>query len=325
MNRSRSMTAISLALAVFIVLGGIALTISAATGKKIAILMFSREARYESAAMAFEERMRVKGFGEPGTAMVVEDAGANKVRAAELVQKLVRDKPDLIFSLGTSMTVPIAREIRDVPIVFSIVYDPIEAGIAERWENSGNNTTGTAMLIPMAKLMDLLNDFMTATKVAVLYTPGEKNSESQLRDLQETQQSHHIKIVPVPVSGREDVARLLPLVLRTSDAVFITGSNVIDRELPKIVEATTRAGVATITHLADLVERGVLLGLSTDPRQHGQLAADKAIKILRGAKPSSIPIETLNTYNVLLNMKTANAAKITIRPEFKRKVTKIFE
>jgi putative ABC transport system substrate-binding protein len=65
-----------------------------------------------------------------------------------------------------------------------MVYDPVEAGIAKDWEGSGNNTTGTSSKIPMSNLMDCLTDFAPVKRLAVMYTPGEKNSETQLKGRQ---------------------------------------------------------------------------------------------------------------------------------------------
>ena len=102
--------------------------------------MFSKEARYIEAEKGIKDKLREGGFGEPKTTFIVEQADGNKARAAELVQKFAAEKLDLIITLGTAATVPVSREIKDVPIVFCIVYNPVEAGIAKDWKSSGNNT-----------------------------------------------------------------------------------------------------------------------------------------------------------------------------------------
>ena len=118
-------------------------SIEAQAQRKIGVLMFSEEARYIEAEKGIKDKLREGGFGEPKTTFIVEQADGNKARAAELVQKFAAEKLDLIITLGTSATVAVSREIKDVPIVFSVVYDPVEAGIAKDWKSSGNNTTGS--------------------------------------------------------------------------------------------------------------------------------------------------------------------------------------
>jgi putative ABC transport system substrate-binding protein len=293
--------------------------------RKIGVLMFSEEARYIEAEKGIKDRLREGGFGEPKTTFIVEQAGANKARAAELVQRFAAEKLDLIITLGTSSTIAVCREIKDVPVVFSMVYDPVEAGIAKDWKSSGNNTTGSSSKIPMSRLMESLKNFAQVERLAVLYTPGEKNSESVLKDLQRIQAIYKIKVIPGPLAEIKEVDQLLPEVLRTADAIYVTGSNLVDSQVSVIVDMAIKAKVITITHLDDLVEKGVLLGVCTDSYSVGQLAGEKAVKILKGGKPSSIPIESPKQSNVILNMKTVKKGQFQIPPDFRKTVTKTIE
>jgi putative tryptophan/tyrosine transport system substrate-binding protein len=247
-------------LAMFLIIALFSIEVRAETGKRVGILMFGEEIRYNEAARGILDRLRDAGYREPETKFIIENAGANKAKAAELVDKFAAAKLDLIFTLGSSVTIPVSREIKDVPIVFSIVYDPIEAGIAKNWESSGNNTTGTSTKLPMSKLMDCLRDFAPVKRLAVMYTPGEKNSETQLKDIRALESIYGIKVIPVPLTQKEEVAQALPEIIRASDAIYITGSNLVGHELFKVVDMATMAKKVTITHLEDLVGKGVLLG-----------------------------------------------------------------
>jgi putative tryptophan/tyrosine transport system substrate-binding protein len=301
------------------------LSIEARAEKKIGVLMFSEEARYLEALKGIKEKLGEGGFGEKKAAFIIENADANKAKAADLVEKLATAKLDLIITLGTSVTSAVSREIRDVPIVFCMVYDPVDAGIAKTWKSSGNNTTGTSTKIVMSKLVESLRAIGQVKKLAVLYTAGEKNSEIQLKALQEVQTNHALKIIPVRLTKIDEVQQLLPEVLRTADALYITGSHLVDRQISLITAMATKAKVLTITHLDDLVEKGVLLGVCTNSYAGGRLAGEKAVRILKGAKPSSIPIETPKKYDVLLNMKTAKEGQFNIPPGFMKTVTRIIE
>lgn len=293
--------------------------------KKIGILMFSEETRYAEAARGFKESLAEAGFGASKVSYFSESAGGNKAKAAEIAKKFAAIKPDLILSLGTSATLPLIREIKDVPIVFSVVYDPVDAGIATSWLSSGNNTTGTSPLVPMTKLMDVLKKFAPVERVAILYTPGEKNSETQVRELQKLQEQYRIKVIPVRLTKKEEVAQLLPEVLRVADALYITGSNLVNSQIQLIIDLSAKAKVITLTHLDDLVVKGALIGVTTDTRIEGRLAGKKAVKILKGARPSSIPIEMNRKVSVLLNMNTAKKGAFTVPASFRKIVTKNIE
>lgn len=293
--------------------------------KRIGILMFSEESRYSDSQKGVTEQLREEGFREPAVKFVIENAGGNKAKAAELAQKFAAAKLDLIITIGTSATIAVAREIKDVPVVFSMVYDPVEAKIADDWRSSGNNTTGASPKVPLSKLVQSLKELVPAKKLAVLYTPGEKNSEIQLKELLGLQDGFRIKVVPVPLAKQEDVAQLLPEVIRTADAIYLSGSAVVGKSVSMIVDMATRARVVTLTHLDDLLDKGVLLGVSANPHAVGRLAGEKAAKVLKGAKPSSVPIETLKKSDLVINMRTVKAGGFKVPKSFMKSVTKVLE
>jgi putative ABC transport system substrate-binding protein len=311
----------------FVVLAAmsILMSVDARAEKKVGVLSFGDEVRYSEAQKGMMDQLRDDGFGDPVVKFTIENAGGSKAKAAELVQKLTAENVDLILTLGTSATIAVAKEIKDVPIVFAMVYDPVEAKIAKDWKSSGNNTTGASPRIPMSKLISTLKDLAPVKRLAVLYTPGEKNSELQLKELQGLQANFGIKVIPVILTNKEEVAAILSEVSRTADAIFLTGSGIVGATVPIIVDAANKAQVITVSHLDDLVEKGALLGICANSYQVGRLAGRKAVRILKGAKPSSVPIESAKKFDCILNLKTAKAGHFTIPQKFMSTVTKTIE
>ncbi len=298
---------------------------AAGAEKRIGILTFSEEVRYNDTQKGIMDQLNKDGFGEPAVKYTIENARGSKAKAAELVQKFASAKMDLIITIGTTATIAITREIKDVPVVFGMVYDPIEAGIAKDWKSSGNNTTGVSPKVVMSKLLSSLKVLAPVKKLAVLYTPGEKNTEIQLKELQELQTSQQIKVIPIILAKKEEVARTLSSVVHTVDAFYLTGSGIVGTTVQIIVDIANQAHVVTITHLDDLVEKGALLGICANSNLVGRLAGKKAVQILKGAKPSSIPIEIEKKLDFILNMKTAKAGQFQIPLSFMKKVTRTIE
>jgi putative tryptophan/tyrosine transport system substrate-binding protein len=294
----------------------------ALAASKVGILIFTGEVRLNDSRKGIQDQLAEDGFKEPAVEYVIENAGGSKARAAELAQRFSKERMDLVFTIGTHAAIPAVNAIQDVPIVFSMVYDPVEAGIAAGWQSSGNNTTGSTTKFPAAIIVKTLTDFTPVKRLAVLYTPGEKNSESQLKELLAAQVAAGIKVIPIILSNKEEVARSLAEVANTAEAFYLTGSSIIGETVSTIVEIATRAKIVTITHLDDLVEKGVLIGVCPNSYAVGRLAGRKAVMILRGAKPASIPIETDQKLDVILNMKTAQKGKFPISEGFMKEVTK---
>ncbi len=299
--------------------------VQATAEKKIGILLWSEETRYTETRDGFMHQLKKSGFGEGQVKFTIENAGGNKAKAAEIAQKFANEKFDMVVAMGTSAAVPVAREIKNTPVVFGMVYDPVESKIAQSWESSGNNTTGASSKVPMSMLVSNVKKLVPVKKLAVLYTPGEKNSEAQLKEMEGVQDEAKIKVVPVPITGKGDVAPILSDVAGTVEAIYITGSNVVGAAIPTIVEVANKAKVVTVSHLEDIVEKGALVGVCANSYDVGVLAGEKAAKVLKGAKPSSIPIEPLKKLDVILNMKTVKAGQIQIPSDFLKSVTRKIE
>jgi len=293
--------------------------------QRIGVLLFSEEVRYHESLQGIRDQLAKSGFKEPKVRFLIGNAAGNKAKAVDLVRSYAADDSlALMITLGTNATIAAAREIRNVPIVFSMVYDPVEARVAKDWKSSGTNLTGASPRVPMTELVAALKEIRPLQRLAVLYTPGEKNSESQLKDLQQLQQQYAFKVLPVIIQREEDVPLLLPEVLPAVDAAYLSGSSVIGAAVPQIVELASRAKVVTITHLEDLVKKGVMIGVCADPYLLGIMAGKKAAAVLKGAKPAEIPIEYLPRPGLIINRKTARATQLPLPEAMLRRAAKSY-
>ena len=293
--------------------------------KRIGVLLWNEEARYIECKNGILAQLKKEGFREQSARFIIGNAEESKAKMAELIKQFAAARMDLILTIGTVASIAAAKEIDDVPVVFSTVYDPVEAGIAKSWKSSGNNTTGASTRIPVSTLIGTLKEFTRVKRLALLYTPGEKQTEIQFTELQKINVQHQIKVIPIILSKKEEVVATLAGVVNTVDALYLTGSSIVGATVPVIVDMANKANVATITPLADVVDKGALLGVCANYYLVGCLSGKKAAKILKGAKPASIPIETEKKMDVILNMKTVRAGKFQVPPSFMKHVTKTIE
>jgi putative ABC transport system substrate-binding protein len=290
--------------------------------KRIGVLLGFEQTRFDESLKGIIDQLAQDGYKKPGVTFIIKDAKGSHVRAAKLVSEFAAAKLDLLVTIGTLATIAAVNGIKNVPIVYSHVYDPVEAGIARNWKSSGNMSTGTTTRYPMSILVQRLQEFAPVKKLAVLYTPGQKNSETQLKELQGLQADFGIKVVAVPLTSREEVNELLPEVVRVVDAIYLSGSSIVGETVPLIATLANRAKVVTITHLDDQVEKGALLGICANSYDLGRLTGKKAVRILKGAKPSTIPLEGAKKTDLILNMKSATAGQFQIPAAFMKKVTR---
>jgi len=278
--------------------------------KKIVMISWNNaEPRYSITYKAMVEQLNAEGVKD--ATVVLEDAGGKKEKMTELVSKVKADPSvDIVGALGTSAAVPVSKEITDKPVVIGMVYNPIESKIAKDWSSSANNVTGASNFVSLGGFVNRLvkRSALSIKKIGVIYTPGEKNSELQLADVISAKEGLGAEVVGVPLTSEKDVEKFVAdLKSQKFDLLMFTGSNVIGTHIAKITDAAIKAKVMTATHLDDLVARGVLLGLVTDPYEVGKLAGKALVRIVRGAKPSEVRIE-YPLPKLVINEKTAQAA-----------------
>jgi len=255
----------------------------------IGVLLFSEEPRYVEAFRGIRDALAKGGYREPTTLFDVRSAGGSRAVAARIVREFRRKGVRMLVTLGTNATIAARRETGDIPILFSMVYDPVGAGVVTQWDKPGTNATGTSPKIPMGEMMTLLGRF-GVKRLLVLYTPNEKNSEIQLRELMESG-GGSIAIEPLMIRSVEEISSILPPLLSRVTGVYVTGSSVVGRSIDRVVSITRRHRVLTVTHLKDLVEQGVAVGMSADPYRLGFRAGEKGVRILAGHSPADIPVE----------------------------------
>lgn len=293
--------------------------------KRIGIFMSFDQARFSESVKGIMDQLAQDGYKKPAVTFIIENAQGSHVKAAELIPKFTAAKLDLILAIGTVAATAAIKGIKHVPIVFCNVYNPVEIGIAMSWKSSGNNSTGVSPRIPMITLLRTLQEFTPVKRLAVLFTPGEKNSEATLNELQELQVRSGIKVVGVPLTNKEEVSQILPEVVHTTDAIYLTGSTVVGETVPLITDIANKEKIVTITHNDDLIEKGVLLGVCANSYDLGRLAGKKAVQVLNGAKPSSLSIDIPKKTDLLLNMRSVKAGQFQIPAGFMKNVTKTIE
>ncbi|HAK60418.1 MAG TPA: hypothetical protein DCO77_08560 [Nitrospiraceae bacterium] len=294
-----------------------------AAKKKIGILLWSEAGHYLEGREGIIEILTKKGFGNAD--ITEKNAKGNKAAAAAIVEEFAAAKMDLVITLGTTATVIASKRITDIPIVFCLVFDPVKAKVAKSWKSSGNNTTGTSSMVSMYELVARTKELTPVKTMGVLYTPGQKNSVIQLKGVQAVQKKHRMKVVAIPIKTKKDVSVLLPRAIKRVDALYLSGSSTILAEIPAIVEIASKVKKVTVAHVGKTADKGVLIAVYGNARKNGRLAGEKAVKVLKGKKPSKIKIEPLSEFEISLNKKTAEKGGFTIPSSFMKKVTKVIE
>jgi len=232
------------------------------------------------------------------------------------VQKLMGQKVDMLFTLGTIATLSAKKGVEgtDVPVVFAPVINPVEEGVVESISLPGGNVTGVQRGNYVAKSLEWLLKVAPGTqKVYLFYNPADMVTVSTMQPLPGAAASLGVEFMPIEVTSIEKVLTIIPT-LPEDSAIFYVPAPSIDPEISRTIAATIEYGVPLGSYVANDVNAGVLVGYGGNWAALGQQAARMADQIFKGTKPANMPIETDEAF-LNINMKTANAIGLTIPDE----------
>jgi putative ABC transport system substrate-binding protein len=266
--------------------------------------------------VCFDQGLRDLGWIE-GQNIVVERRWAEGVTAREpaLAAELVRLRPDLIFTSGTPAAQAAQHATSEIPIVFSMVSDPVASGIVPNLAHPNANITGVSNFFPamISKLLDLIVTASGAKRIAVLHDPGNPGKQVDLRYLQDSARAMQVSIEPVPLHNTDDVnAAFAAMAKNLPGAVIVLVDAITISNMQLIVRQVAALNLPAIYQERTFVELGGLMSYALNYCQHLRRAAAYVDKILKGEKPSALPVEQPATFQFVINRKAARAIGLNL-------------
>ena len=267
---------------------------------------------------AFKERLGVLGWTEGRNLKTEVRWSAGDVnRAAAYAKELVALKPEVILVTTTPATAAFKRETQTIPIVFSVVSDPVGSGFVASLARPGGNITGFINLESSlaGKWLQLLTEIAPGVKrVAVIFNPQTSPFvEYYLQPLRVVAQKMDIGMRTAEVRTESDIEEAISRLGREpgSGLIVMTDSFVFVHRR-SIIASTARNKVPAIYYSGTMAEDGGLIAYGVDVVDLVRRSALHVDRILRGAKPSELPVEQPSKFDMVVNVKTARALGLTV-------------
>lgn len=289
---------------------------SIAKVSRIGILGAASAAGYLKLVDALRVRLRELGYVE-GRNLAIESrwAEGKYARLPELSAELVRLKVDAIVTAGTPAARATKQATTTIPIVLAQIADPIAIGIVSNLARPDGNITGLTYFVPelMAKRLELLkNAIPDARQVAILLNQDNIVKEPIVQSMTVAAKSLNLKLQRFELRGPDQF-----------DAAFAAMSNgrfdgvVVQEDAMLVTNSGAIASVAASHRIpsigfVELGPAGGLMGYGVNFSDMWRRAADLVDKILRGVKPSDIPIEQATKFELVINLRTAKTLGLTI-------------
>jgi len=240
-------------------------------------------------------------------------------RLPELAAELVRLKVDLIVTSGGPTPLAAKKATSTIPIVMTNSVDPVGQGLVASLARPGGNVTGNSGLSPelITKMLEILKDAVPKlTRVGHLRAPGGSLTELQLKELRPAAQALTLKLEEIET---EPDAKGLESAFQTAkqkqvDAIMVNPGRRFTAERKRIVELAGKYQLPAIYFSKEYVDAGGLMSYGADYDDLFRRAAVYVDKILKGAKPGDLPVQQATKFELVINLKAAKQAGLTIPP-----------
>jgi putative ABC transport system substrate-binding protein len=269
-----------------------------------------------SRVAAFTKRLRELGWTENRTvAIEYRWAEGQSERYAEIAAELVRLKVDVIVVEGTPAAMATKQATSTIPIVFAGLGDPVGTGLVASLARPGGNVTGLANQIndTVGKKLELLREVVPdLRRLEIMANVGNPASVLEMREAQAVARKVGLEITTSEIRRAEDIAPAFEALRERADAVYLCPDALMNTNRTRINILAVGERLPTMHGQRDYVEAGGLMSYGTNVPDLLRRAADFADKILRGAKPADIPVEQPTKFDLIINLTTAKALKLTI-------------
>jgi putative ABC transport system substrate-binding protein len=266
---------------------------------------------------AFVQRLRELGWIEGRTvAIEYRFAEGRNDRFAELAAELVRLKVDLILTDGGA-TLAAKNVTSTIPIVFAVAADPLGGGYVSSLSRPGGNVTGSSVQASdtATKRLGLLREAIPGLRrVAILVNLNYPAAVKETGEVESAAREIKVETIRGEVRRVEDIAPAIEGVKGRADALYVCTDSFFNSNRQIINSTAIAAKLPTMHGIRATAEGGGMMSYSANFPALFRRAAEKVDKILRGAKPSDLPVEQPTQFDLMINLKTSAALGLALPP-----------
>lgn len=284
---------------------------------RIGFLGNSTAALEENLVEPFRQGLRELGYVE-GKNILIEYrwADGNYDRFPALIGELVAQKVEIIVTAGTPAVLAVKKAAPSIPLVMAAAGDPIGTGLIESLAHPGGNITGlSGMVMDLeAKRLDLLREVIPKlSHVAVFWNPTSPLQVNSEKEVQAAARALKIKVLSLGVQTPEQFDNAFATIRKERPGALVAlPDRLFLHNRARIMEFATKQHLPGVYAYVELVEAGGLMSYGPSYADMHRRAAAFVDKILKGRKPSDLPVEQPTKFDFVINLKTAKQIGVNI-------------
>jgi len=245
-------------------------------------------------------------------------------------KELVALQPDLIVTQSTPITATVLQETRTIPVVFALVADPIGSGFVANFAQPGGSVTGFVTMVPemAGKWLELLKEVAPSiARVTLLFNPATATYfEYFLRPFKAAAASFAVEAIAAPVHDRSELEFVIAEQARAPiGGLVVMPDTFTDAHRVEITSLVARYRLPAVYPYRQFTAVGGLLSYGDDLIDNFRRAPAYVDRILKGEKPSELPVQAPVKFQLVVNLKTANALGLTIPPLLLSRADEVIE
>ena len=242
-------------------------------------------------------------------------AGGQPERLAGLARDLAGARVDVIVAIGNEAVRAARDATQTIPIVM-LAGAAVTQGLVASLAQPGGNVTGVLIseTTLAAKRLELLKGAVPQAKRIAILASGEEYNDAQLREAEGAAVSLGVTLIPATVRSGDYAGAFAQLTSERAQALFVLSSPLLNRDRAQILELAAKHRIPAMYQWREHAESGGLMAYGTSLTWLSQRIASYVDRILKGAKPGTLPVEQPTAYELVINLKTAKALGLTIPP-----------
>jgi putative ABC transport system substrate-binding protein len=296
---------------------------------RIGVVQFFSTPSFEQDQKGFEKAFADAGFKEKVHVLYDrQNAEGNLAKTRAIAKKFLVEKFDLIHTISTPASQEVVKFIRDIPVVFSHVTDPVGAGLVSlksRLETEWpTNVTGVSHYVPVRQQFEICTQFIPkAKKWGTIYNTSDSDSLAQIREMREASEKLKKELIEATISSSEETIQATQFLAGKVHALYIPYDDTVLSALDHIVKLCNEKKIPLFTSEVESVQRGVIAAYGVNFFLIGYSAGKRATRILKGKKPGNIPWGRVSKFSLVVNERAARAQGVIIPPDLLEKSIKI--
>jgi putative ABC transport system substrate-binding protein len=276
-----------------------------------------------------------RGLGEngfaPGRNVSIEYRWANGQydRLPALAADLIRRPVDVLLAQAPPAALAAKASTTTIPIVFVVGIDPVAGGLVASYSRPGGNATGASLIMgPLGqKRLEIVRELVPrASVVALLNNPLSPDGPPEIRDVQAAAQANNLQLRLLNASTPAEIdAAFAAIGAQRPDALLVGADPFFFVQIHKIVSEVARLRLPTVYPIREMVEAGGLISYGASIPHSFRQAGIYVGRILKGAKPADLPVMQPTTFELVINLKTAQAQGIDIPPTLHARSDEVIE